>query len=76
MVVQKGAYVEGNKAGWLLVNVASKIDFLKKSKKVINMSWELKNLNFMDIIFTNLTSDLAGNKLNEPKQTKSTTRRL
>ena len=36
------------------------------------MSWELKFHTFMVIVFTNLTSDLAGNTLNESKQAKST----
>ena len=35
------------------------------------MSWELFFLGFMMPIFTNLTSDLARNRVNEPKQAKS-----
>ena len=36
------------------------------------MSWESKFPNFMVMILPNLTSDLAGNRLNEPKQAKWT----
>ena len=36
------------------------------------MSWESKFPNFMVMILPNLTSDLAGNSINEPKQAKST----
>ena len=41
--------------------------FFEKIKEVVKMSWESKFPNFMVMIFTNLTSDLSGTRLNEPK---------
>ena len=57
--------------GWLIAKRAPKIGFSKNSKKVVKMSWKSIFPNLLGMIFSNLTTILARNSINEPKLEKS-----